>query len=242
MQIKEIREELSKNSKKVYNVFSTDDDDKKTALVVTHLLYRGGAPLVLLEMMECLADRYNIVLISQRDGDLSKEFTDRGYTIYIGGLDSYVNCNEAVWSSLDVVLLNTIASNELCELFQNKYVPVIWWIHETEMILDYFKETIDSLSMFSENYEILSVSDLTAECIRDYYGIDSKVLHMGIRDEWKPVVKNADKTRFFIPAAFMEIKGIDVIEQAIRLLPEELILQTEFYFAGTVPEDRMYYD
>lgn len=237
MNIAEIRKCLGESSEKVYyNELQQDSAEKKNILLVSHCLDRGGAPLVLLELVDFFMEKYNVVFVSQDDGELAKEYRDKGLDIYIGRAIDYSVCGEEVWESFDAVFLNTLLSYGFTCFFQNRHVPVLWWLHEPEIL---FKNTYGRMihfALLSKNIKILSVTQDTQDCVKKYYSVASDIFHMGLKDKYVGVRMREDEmVRFFMPAKFQMIKGQDILAQAILSLPPEYIERTEFVFAG--PKD-----
>lgn len=210
---------------------------EKTMLMVSHTLERGGAPLVLLELVSFFQQDYNIIFISMQDGELRKEYLEQGLDIFIGNSVDFSRCGYKFWENFDLVFLNTIITHTYLPLFINRKMPVLWWLHEPEMLFRNTYGCIPHLALFSPNIKVLSVTDETASCVRKYYGVESKVLHMGLVDRYKGDAEPSGRIRFFMPAKFQMIKGQDILAQAILDLPSEYQAKAEFIFAG--PKDVM---
>ncbi len=238
-----IKKELRKYASISHEVDSPEEG-KPIMLAFTHLLNRGGAPLVLMDLLEYLKNTYCVIVISQEEGVLWEEFNRKGFDIYVGKIDVFSGVNSGTWKLADYAFFNSIASNDMIECFQNTSVPVIWWIHEPEEFFEFYADRIDSFSHLSSNFRILSVSEKTKECVKKYFGVDSELFKLGIKDEYGGATdEEHEKIRFFMPSAFIQIKGIDILAQAIINLPESYRLKAEFYFAGPmVDNDRTYYD
>lgn len=226
--------ELKKASKKVYESNKKSAiPAKKNALVVSHELKRGGAPLVLLEMIDLLLEDYNVTLISIEDGELRDSFLECGIDVLVGNILSYAKCPKGVWHSFDLVFLNTILTHSFLACFQNTNVPVLWWLHEPELLFQATYGRCIPFGVLSDNIRVLPVTRETQQCIRKYYGIQTDILHMGLADRFSGEFPREDgKVRFFQPAKFQQVKGQDIMAQAIIALPAEYMSKTEFYFAG----------
>ena len=242
MTIAEIRDIFRKHSSKYYPCCQEDKDNKKTMLAVVHQLKRGGAPLALIDLIETVRDEYNIVFVSQEDGVLAEELTGKGYEVYIGRIDDFSGTPDKLWQSFSIAVFNSIAGNDFAECFQNTQVPVFWWLHEPEEFFIVYEDLMDSMAHLSCNFQLMAVTENTAALAEKYYGIKPEVLPIGIPDCEIRSEDGHDKVRFFIPAAFIKMKGIDIIVQAILGLSDEYLARAEFYFAGAIPEDRTCYN
>lgn len=229
-----IKEQIESNSRTVY--YSDNKSKKikeKTMLMVSHTLERGGAPLVLLELVPFFQREYNVIFVSILDGELREEYLRAGVDVHIGNSVEYASCDSLVWDAFDLVLLNTIVTHIYLPLFLNRDVKVLWWLHEPEMLFRNTFNKIIHFALLSKNIKILSVTGETAACVKKYYNVDSERLHMGLEDKYQEDLKrNDDKVRFFMPAKFQSIKGQDIMAQAILDLPPEYQGRAEFVFAG----------
>lgn len=234
MKYSSMKEEIENHSIQVYQAKKEDFKLKsKTMLLVSHTLERGGAPLVLLELVPFFRQFFNVIFISINDGDLRDEFLKKGVDIYIGDSVGYAECKSEMWDSFDLVFLNTILSHAFLPLFINRNVCVLWWLHEPEILFRSTYGRIIHFALLSKNIKILSVTDETATCIKAYYGVESPVLHMGLEDRYTgEKLRENSKIRFFIPAKFQKIKGQDIMAQAILDLSPEYQSRAEFIFAG----------
>ncbi len=238
MNIYELRQHMKECCELMYeNVDSIDDLGKKNLFVLSHCLDRGGAPLVLLELIPYFKKRYNIIFVSIKDGELKQEFINAGVNVYIGDYNVFWKCGRLFWTSFDAAFLNTIVSYNFIRFFNGTNVPTMWWLHEPEMLFKSSYGIIPHMGEISKNIKILSVTDETARCVKNYYGVDSCVLHMGLEDMYAGDRTRTDgKVRFFMPAKFQRIKGQDIIARAIMELPAEYMAKTEFVFAGNQDE------
>lgn len=229
-----LAKELAKHCNYAYEgITGIEDSTKKNALIISHELKKGGAPIVLLDLIDGLTEEYNITLISMEDGALRDLFLARGIDVVIGNLLTFSLCDKRIWTKFDFVLANTILSYSFMACFQNTSVSVLWWLHEPELLFRSTYGRCIPFGILSDNIRVLPVTIETQKCIKKYYGIESKILHMGIEDKYAGESERIDdKVRFFQPAKFQRIKGQDILAQAIMSLPREYMERSEFYFAG----------
>ncbi len=245
MEYSAIKEQIESNSRAVYySDYKSKDIKDKTMLMVSHTLERGGAPLVLLELVPYFQKEYNVVFVSILDGELREEYLRTGVDVHIGNSVEYASCDTKIWDAFNLVLLNTIVSHIYLPLFINRNVKVLWWLHEPEMLFRNTFNKIIHFALLSENIKILSVTAETAACVKKYYGLESELLHMGLEDKYVGEhEKTDDKIRFFMPAKFQMIKGQDIMAQAIIDLPPIYHDKAEFIFAGARDQGQPeYYD
>lgn len=212
------------------------DRSKKNILMISHTLERGGAPLVLLELMRQYQNQYNVFLLTMEDGSLREEMLENNIPIFFAmpsELKEYVGGDIAL--EFEMVWINTIICHQYLLFFQNKKVPTFWWFHEPEKLFALYYERMPELKLYSNNIRILAVSRLVQRCIRKYYRIEAELFHMPIKDCYNPLAKMAkvnDRVAFFMPAKFQRLKGHDIIAKAILNMSGEMREKACFIFAG----------
>jgi glycosyltransferase involved in cell wall biosynthesis len=114
---------------------------RQTVLFVSHELTRTGAPILLLNLMEALQEKYNIALLSMDAGELLEEFSELASWIAIPG-DMCANRKkfmkrqiQRISSTLDVkfAIVNTIVCSEALPILRRVDIPTIHLIHEFSM-------------------------------------------------------------------------------------------------------------
>lgn len=229
----EIRNILKEVSEKTYACEFTDDENKENMLVVSHTLVRGGAPLVLLELLRMLKKQFNIIMISLTDGDLWEEFNSEEIEVYVASYDHYFDLNDDFWDCFDKVILNTLLCYSVLPFFQNRKNRVVWWLHEPEVLFGSVTGRMIPMRQLSKNIIPLSVTADTASFAKKYFDYDSEIMHMGIIDRYAPETEEKhEKVTFFMPAAFQPIKGQDIAVNAILQLPDDYRNRACFVFAG----------
>ena len=216
-----------------------NNPDKKNMLIISHCLERGGAPLVLIELLSFFQKQYNVFFLSKTDGDLKYDILSQNISVYIGGCLNFSSCNPDFWKSFDLIFLNTLISGDFVPFFQNLNTLVLWWLHEPEVLFQNTYGQLIHFSLLSKNIKILSVTDITNSYVKKYYGIESSVFHMGLRDMYTNNNKNTHSSdqivRFFMPAKFQMLKAQDLLATAILDLPPAYLSRSEFIFSG--PKD-----
>ena len=210
--------------------------DRKNMLIVSHCLERGGAPLVLIELLDFFQEHYNVFFLFEADGNLHDDILSRNISVYIGGCLNFAGCDPILWKSFDLVFMNTLISGDFLPFFQNRNMPVLWWLHEPEVLFQSTYGQLIHFALLSKNIRILSVTDATSSYVRKYYGINSPVFHMGLKDMYQnndnePTTSDR-KIRFFMPAKFQMLKAQDLLANAILDLPSSYAERSEFIFSG----------
>lgn len=144
------------------------DKARANVLVVTHEVSRTGAPILALNIAEKLAETYNIVSLTLRDGQLLEAFRETSTSVYAArdfrrdgpAYVAMINniCAEANFA---FAVVNSLESRAVVQGLNRCKVPTVALIHEfssymrpTTAIMDVFKfagETVFSASVTLEN-------------------------------------------------------------------------------------------
>jgi len=111
--------------------------DLPTVLIVTHDASRTGAPILALNMAKALAERYNIVTIFLRGGDLVNHFRQVSTQIYVA---EYAHGGGSVFAPmLDAIavkaqpafaVVNSIESRHILSILRDRRIPSVALFHE----------------------------------------------------------------------------------------------------------------
>ncbi|MCQ2524321.1 MAG: glycosyltransferase [Lachnospiraceae bacterium] len=221
---------------------------KKILIAATHDMTTGGAPWALISMLDSIKDEYDCFVISPNDGVMTKEFVKRGYGVYIASPKAFeIPEFKHVLENADLYFCNTIVSGFFVSLAYNLKTPTIWWVHENRAYFERYKDYLSVNNCTSENIRIVAVTKRSAKDVEEFFHVKCEVLHFGIDDEYDKndiEKKNSggmkEVTTFFMPANFLYIKGHDVMEKAIRMLPKDYQDKTKFLFAGNKVEEGVY--
>ncbi|MBO6215568.1 MAG: glycosyltransferase, partial [Lachnospiraceae bacterium] len=216
--------------------------EQKNLLFITHQLSRTGAPIVFLDMIRIYREEgHRITVISLLDGPLRGEIEAMGIPVSIKD-DFFADRVEfgPYAESFDAVFCNTLITYQVIHVLNGSLTPVIWWIHEGEQYFEYFKKVLPDFSKLSGNIRVLSVGHYVWEVIKRRYGVETGILHFGIKDSHGSRAgkvgavdpQSRGLVRFVISGTYSKVKGQDVLCKAIRDLPGELMDRCEFIFCG----------
>ncbi len=226
---------------------SKNEGSKQKILCITHQLSRTGAPIVFLDLIRILQNAgYEITVISLMDGDLRKELEDLSIPVSIK--DDFYHDREAFRpyaEGFDAVFCNTLIAYQPIHVLNGSETPVFWWLHEGEQYFEYFKTVLPDFSSLAPNIHVYSVGHYVRDVILRRYGVTTGILHFGVRDLYDVsaaqdnpshvadvVDSNHSRVRFVISGTYSNVKGQDVLCEAIRLLPPALLNACEFLFCG----------
>ena len=208
-------------------------------LFVSHDLSVSGAPILLLHLSTwCVQNGMFVVVAAPSDGPLRRQFEAAGIPLLIdplvlSGHESFANFAR----DFDCVLANTIRSEPAVRSANAARVPVIWWVHETQVGEHYLREDRKLRSSLTLADVILAPSERTAMVYRPFtessvqcspYGIPD-VEENGLSEDGQPRA-----FRFLVLGSIEPRKGQDIFVRAVAALPTALRQAAEFHMLGRV--------
>lgn len=221
---------------------------KKKLFILTHELSLTGAPIVLSHGVQILKDAgWQILIVSPSDGVLKRQFLDMAVPVLV--LED-MDTNEE-WlhmaADFDLILINTIVPYRQIEQLRDFPVPVMWWLHDArsgyENNLQYvLPDTI------GDNIHTYAVSRYAESAVNDYRPkYPTKLLLYGLKDEAarvsadpKPIEGAQGKKVFISIGTVLPRKGQDILVNAVRMLPEEVLKNCLFLFIGKALNKEMF--
>ncbi|MEP7078949.1 MAG: glycosyltransferase, partial [Chthoniobacterales bacterium] len=207
-------------------------------LFVSHDLSLSGAPRMLLHAaLSCLTQRLFAMVMSPEDGPLRAEIEAAGIPLIIDplvltGHESFTNFAR----NFDAVIANTIFGAPVIHSLQGKNVPLLWWLHETQVGEHYLREEAQIRSALPLADLLFAPSERAASVYRSHTDRPVKRLRNAI-PELKPTERSAsagDRMQFVLLGTVEPRKGQDVLLQALRLLPVAAMRAAEIKIVGRV--------
>lgn len=220
--------------------------EAKNILLISHDLGISGAVVACQALGRVLKlGGYNVVMAASLDGALREQITADGIPVICDLRLKKGKLSDIDWlGGFQIIWINTVVMFHLL-VGHNSDIPVIWWIHESEMIfqsdlLDRFNGEFFTKVDFS-NVHVYGVSKLAChpflKCWPNVEKID--ILPLGIDDFYVGRVKKTlDST--FIMAVVGDVfkrKSQDIFLSAIEMLPEHVYRECEFWIIGRCGED-----
>lgn len=232
-------------------------------LFITHSLNNTGAPLVLLDAINaCIKAGHIVDVVAMEDGPLRESMEKE--EIYVTVADNFLD-ELSMWQGIfrryDAVVANTLVCVEAVYALNTTEVPTLWWIHEHEYWFQYYQEILPKAADLHSNIRVYGVSPITNDFIKKYCGYETRLLPLGIRDVKEKIEKinsvdvpltnvsaafdgeccdddgrNDQKVRFICPATYSQVKGQDLLCDAIRKLPDDVRRACEFIMCGATME------
>ena len=216
---------------------TSSNNTARSILFISDNLERTGGNIAELYMAQVLKEcGYNITFVSGNDGPLrnNEMFSNLSYLI-----DPNIQVERLIDIEYiyhyDMVILNTIY---LYLMLRERpvHIPVIWWLHEPESVYSTVKE--DDLNVIKQaGLYIFGVSDFA----RDAFYSKTRKFDVGILPLGEPDLskkakessyRNNKKTVFGVAGVISQIKGQEILLEAIKnLMPIDMEC-SEFLFAG----------
>lgn len=208
---------------------------------VTHELSRTGAPIVLLNALKAECGRGRMpILVSMEDGPLRQTVLELGIPVLIN--PDLCECPEQFMHLCEhsqYVFLNTFALARVAMLLGECKAPVYWWLHEGSYAFNAQIQTLNVSFHLPQNINVLYAGGYVKEVFEQTgYGFQGEILQFGVEIPSLPIqemeiekIKKCKK-RFLFSGSFEERKGVDLIAEAICVLPEQLLDKCEFLFVG----------
>ena len=252
-QIETLRKMVSiaeKENRKIYGKAIIDkyDDNKKTALLVSHEFSFTGAPIALLSFAEVLLKKgLQVVMISPDDRGLGRIAEERGIPAVVYEDLYRSDIVLEIVKLFDLVVANTAASAPVICRIDGTDSPVIWWIHEAKTF--YICSSARKMPRSVKgNIHIYCVGKYAQRMLESrfsryktkqliYCANDISLVDSGDVSDFKKCVVN--KTVFACVGTIEYRKGQDILLKAIELLDEEIRDDCEFVFVGVASNNNI---
>jgi O-antigen biosynthesis protein len=209
-------------------------------LFISHDLSLSGAPILLLYLATwCKRNGMFVLVVAPDEGPLREKYEAAGIPLIIDPLimtqhESFVNFAR----DFDCVLANTIRSEPAVRSAHAAKVPVIWWVHETQVAQHYLREDTKLRSALALADVVLAPSERTASVYRPFNDLSVKSSFSGIPDARESVTSSGNGQprafRFLVLGSIEPRKGQDIFSEAVLSLPAEMRKSAEFHLLGRV--------
>ena len=207
-------------------------------LFISPEMIYAGAPRSLLRMCKVAKNLgYRINVLTERDGDFSREYSAQGIQIQVVSPNKMKETAflKEIMDQYDFVICNTIMTYKYVKLLHN-IIPVLWYIREAANLSDFAKRIPEILATLKKKTEIICVSEYAKDAIRKYTDSCIKVVHNCIEDisymATDHVAGKGDRIRFVSLGTVEYRKGYDVFIAAYKEMPHDYRDKSELYFAG----------
>lgn len=208
-------------------------------LLLSQDLTLGGPAIALFHAAIVLKENgYIIVYASMLDGPLREKLMEKDIPVMVDENLQIATMRERDWvSSFSLIICNTMNFHVFLS-DRDTEIPVIWWMHDAPFFYDGVdRKVIEKISQ--DNLKLVSVGPIPAEAVREFRpDLECSELLYGVTDYTlgsklcQNSFVNLDKVYFIMIGFFEEIKGQDILVQAIKRLSEDIRNQCRFYMVG----------
>jgi glycosyltransferase involved in cell wall biosynthesis len=212
-----------------------DTDCKSKVLILSQELTLSGASLAIFKAALILKrNNYKIVYASMIDGPLKERILENDIPLIIDNNLQVTTMKELKWvQSFSLIFCSTINFHIFLS-DRNCNVPIIWWLHDAPFFYDGIRmENMEKIS--NENLKVVSVGAIPRNAFNKFrpdlavgdflYGVEDC-------NHIDNVVRNEDKVCFVLIGTFENIKGQDVLLNAVDKIPELMKKDMEVILVG----------
>ncbi|MDD5999621.1 MAG: glycosyltransferase family 4 protein [Lachnospiraceae bacterium] len=210
---------------------------KKNVLLYSHELKIGGAPSVLCQMGKVLETKYNVVVLSPSDGVMRQQFEQNGMEVIVSG-EITDALRALIVEEFEFVVANTILAlpfvMKVCDA-----IPIYWWIHESSLAYEGRQDMGEYYQIAAQHAKIFSAGYVAADNFFRFYGIKTKILEFGLPDSYVSdhISQTHEAINIICPSTICELKGQDILVQAIQKMKNVLRNKCTFIFLGELRND-----
>ncbi len=215
---------------------------QRRLLIVTHEMTLSGAPIQLACLVQWLQHRgWNTVVVAPEPGPLVAKL--EGIEIIYEPLlliDPAYGALRRLAPQFDVVLANTIATWEAVQACRFEHVPVVWYIHETQVgaqLMQLIHMIEPSLGLADA---VITPTCATARVYAPFMRRQIDVIPYGIPAVNPGTPSSTGKLRFVVVATYESRKGQDLLIEAVRQLSAGTSARTLFQFVGRALDEPFY--
>lgn len=207
----------------------------KKVLLMSQELTLGGPPIALYHAAMILHRRgYTVIYCSMIDGPLRGKLMESDIPVIVDENLQLATMKEVDWvHSFSLIVCNTLNFHVFLSE-RNTSIPVIWWLHDARFFYDGVDPEVMNKISF-DNLEVVSVGPIPKKAIREFLpNLSCGELLYGVEDIESNKIEKSDNNKInFITIGFLEdIKGQDILIQAIKQLLENIRHNSMFYIVG----------
>lgn len=216
---------------------SGENSSFKVLLMSTDLVL-GGPSIALFHAAIILKNYgYKVVYVSMWDGPLRELLTQCDIPVVVDENLPVSTMKQTEWvNAFSLIICNTLNFHIFLSE-RDTTIPVIWWLHDARFFYDGVnKETIRKIEF--DNLKVVSVGPVPTDAIKEFLpNIDCEELLYGVQEADNSPnyidIRESNKKVQFITIGFLEdIKGHDILLQAIKKLTDDIRHKCRFYIVG----------
>lgn len=216
-------------------------------LLLSHDLTLGGPAIALFHAAVVLKKRgYKVVFASMIGGPLLDELIKNEIPVVVDENLQIATMQETGWiDTFSLLICNTINFHVFLSE-RNTKIPVIWWLHDARFFYDGVNKNI-MRKICLDNLTAVSVGLVPYAAVKEFipelrcgtllYGVadlamcDTESYSSELEQDCDEQIYS-EKVRFITIGFLEDIKGQDILVQAIRILPESIRNRCVFNIVG----------
>ena len=209
-------------------------DKKKSIVVISDDLKLSGAQSVMIDAIYVMKHAgYEVIVSSPVHGGMEKYLKAMRVPLVIDERIAIGTLDDIEWvKSFSMIFVNTVTFFHIL-LRRDMSTSVFLWLHEPELLYgDKFRSKIKEVPV--ENLYVYAVSRFAADPWEKYSnGMRPKILTVGRHDvEGSVRIKSSNMVSFIMIGSIGELKGQDVVNDALELIDEEYIKNISLRIIG----------
>ncbi|MCD8000732.1 MAG: glycosyltransferase family 4 protein [Clostridiales bacterium] len=217
-------------------IVNSDRQSHKKILLLSHDLTLGGPPIALLNAAVILMQHgYQVVYASMIDGPLRAKLLSNHIPVIVDVNLQIETMREAAWTTgFSLMICNTINYHVFLSR-RDESVPAVWWLHDASFFYHGVSpETLRSMSR--TNLTVYSVGPIPQNAIHQFVpDLPVENLLYSVADSAGGTKRRkdlCDKVCFVTIGYIGEIKGHDILIEAVKQLRAEARERAVFCFVG----------
>ncbi len=217
-------------------LIGSGNQSEKKILLLSQDLTLGGPAIALFHAAEILMRHgFKVVYASMLDGPLRERMLSAKIPVVVDANLQLATMQEAEWTNcFSLLICNTINFHVFLQRRNNR-IPVVWWLHDCEFFYDGIdKESLKRIDR--KNLKIVSVGPVPQKAFQKFVpDVPVDRLLYGVADIDKSVAYEQweQNKLHFVTIGFLEdIKGQDLLVQALCRLPQNMRCKAEFWLIG----------
>jgi glycosyltransferase involved in cell wall biosynthesis len=212
--------------------------NKPDLLFVSHDLSWSGAPLILLHIAKwCKEQGFFVAVMSPKEGPLQGEFFEAGIPLLVDPLIMTGHPSFSAFAQeFDCVVASTIFSAPIVRAAKSAGIPHLWWIHEGRVAEHYLGSDRGLREALGLADLILTPDIRSSQVYQPFADRLVRVLSYGIPDprpKFESAIRGPAKPiEFLLLGTIEHRKGQQVLLEALRKLPEDVLRNTRFRIIG----------
>ena len=213
---------------------SQEQTSFKILLLSTDLTL-GGPSIALFHAAMTLKKRgYTVVYAAMWDGALKEKLIKHDIPVVVDENLPMLTMKQAAWvNTFSLIICNTLNFHVFLSE-RDTAIPVVWWLHDAGFFYDGVNRKVFE-RICLENLKVVTVGPVPEMAVKEFLpDLKCEELLYGVREvESCSVRKNDSNVIRFITIGFLEdIKGQDILLQAVKKLPDHIRHKCEFYIVG----------